>query len=712
MGTFHYSGLTIIHERIIRTSSFEEERAMAVRSSREHRYDRYFELPRLAAASILILIALTDPIHAKGRFELLSRTLMQAPPRTAAIMDDRVVLGTGGGIAVYRCSDGLTRESFLPTGGEPLDILLWGEIAYIAAYRGGLSVVDLSDPRHPVERNRIPSLDARFCARAGERLLIGDVRKGILVFDISSPFEPKLVATIKPKNQLVGLAAESNMIAVLSPRLVRIYMLDEKVGPWIATDLTTEVLLKRCLLHDGILYLLTVEGDVLRTGLSNPIVPKELDPLPVSGVIDMHIDSGTLVVLTAEGDAIPFDIAAEATSDVDSGTASGVDSGMATKADSGTESNGREEEIGAGVGEGEPPTAAAPAGGRPLRIKGGPKRVTGSWFERLTANIFGKSAVIGDRIFCTGKYLAAISYTDGLSVYRRSGETAVFAGKENPRGFAIDLIVRDDILYLGNNFGGLWIGRVGQDGSIDWISHVQTGEARDAALSGDVLILADGKFGLKLFDVSDPADPKLIGTHSSYFFESAIVVHNDIAYVAGGIGGVEVVDISNPRRPRLVWRQELSEVRGVHVDDDYLYLPDGDDGFRIYSLKGRVPEEISLLDTPGWNCDCFVIGDTVYLADGGHGIKVADISDRSNPRLQGSIDLGTIAREIHAIPGTVFVAAHTRGIMAIDVKDPEHPNIAAHYQTVDDARGVYTDGRFVYLAGGSGGLYIFRYIEE
>lgn len=640
-----------------------------------------FGLPGRMTGLILLLIVMTGSTRAGGRFELLSRSLMQNPARTAAVTGGRVILGSGGGIAVYDCTDGFSKESYLPTGGEPLDILLRNNIAYIAAYRGGLSIVDLSDPQHPVERNRIQTPDARFCAFAGERLLLGDDRRGILIFDITSPFEPKLLETIKGKKQIVELAAESNMIAALSPRVVRIYILDEKVGPWIATELTTDVFLKRCFLRDRILYLLTVQGDVLRTNLENPIVPRELDPLPVSGIVDMHVESGELLLLTHEGGILSFDIS--------DGAASG----------------GRGEETTA-------PAPTEPLRGSPIDVKGGPKFSEGSWFEKIKANLFGKNIVIGDRIFFGDDLIAAVSYKNGLSIYDRSKETARFIGSENPVGFAIDLVVQDGILYLSNNFDGLLIGRVGDDGTIEWISHVQTDEARDVAISGDVLILADGKFGLKLFDVSDPANPRRIGTHSSYFFQSAIVTNNDIAYVAGGIGGAEVVDISNPRLPKLIWRRELSEVRGVHAEDDYLYLSDGNDGFRIYSLENKVPEETAVLDTEGWNCDCFVIGDTAYLADGGHGIKVADISDRSNPRLQGSIDLGTIAREIHALPGTVFVAAHTRGIMAIDVKDPDNPVIAAHYQTVDDARGVYTDGRFVYLASGSGGLYIFRYIEE
>ena len=327
---------------------------------------------------MLLIIMMTGSIYAGGRFELLSRSLMQNPARTAAVMNGRIILGTGGGIAVYDCADGFSREAFLPTCGEPLDILLKNNTAYIAAYKGGLSVVDLSDPQHPTEHYRFPTLDARFCAFAGERLLLLDVRRGILIFDITSPLEPKLEETIKTKKQLVGIAAESNMIAALTPRLVRIYILDEKVGPWIATDLTTDVLLKRCLIHSGILYLLTVQGDVLRTGLENPIVPKELDPLPISGVVDMFIDSENLLVLTKEGEILSFDIAG------------------------GRPSGGRDEATPASGAVEAPP-------GHSHRIKGGPKLSIGSWFERLKTNA----------------PLSVIGYSPGEISWRLSATTTV-----------------------------------------------------------------------------------------------------------------------------------------------------------------------------------------------------------------------------------------------------------------------------------------------
>jgi hypothetical protein len=190
---------------------------------------------------------------------------------------------------------------------------------------------------------------------------------------------------------------------------------------------------------------------------------------------------------------------------------------------------------------------------------------------------------------------------------------------------------------------------------------------------------------------------------------SALAVSGERAYLAGGIGGVEIVDLSAPQRPSLVWRRDFSEVRGICADGKHLYFADGNDGFRVYALGKGDPTELSVLNTPGWNCDVFVSGNMAYLADGGNGIIIADISDKTKPRALASLSLNTLTRVVFPRGKTLFAAAHTKGVAAIDVSDPRKPAVAAWYDTADDGRGVFADTDFVYVASGSGGVYIFRY---
>jgi hypothetical protein len=625
----------------------------------------------LVASATLIAVVTSAAAGAEEGFQLLSRSLMQGPARCAAMFDGHVMLGTGGGIAIYRSDGSLRRESFIPLAGEPYDITVKGDRAYIAAFRGGLRIMDISDPAHPVETGRYETGDAKHCIASGDRLILGDRKSGVYILDIRAPDKPRLTDIIKPKTPIVTIAHDSNILAIVMGKYIRIYSLGELgMAPVLESEYEMSVKIKKCSLTESILYLLTGEGTILKADLDDPAGMAVLTSLPVSGAIDFCTEDGLGLALTKDGEIVPFDASGAGECRLE-GPREGIEFGKPLKA---------------------PPASSA-------------KKQ--SWLERLTGKSSG--TVKGTDIFLSADRIATVGGLDGISCYTLSKGGIRLLGTENPQGFAIDLVVRGGTLYLANGRDGLRIGSVGSDGSIEWIGHIQTGEARDVALDGDVLVLADGQHGLKLYDVSNPEHPVFLGEHPSPYFNHAVVALDGMAYVAGGVGGVEVVDISDARHPALIWRKDHSEVRGIHVDGRFLYVADGYDGFRIYSLEKEVPILSSLLDTPGWNCDCFIIGDMAYLADGANGVRTVDVSDRSKPRELGSVTLKTLTREIHALPGTVFAAAHITGVAAIDVSDPERPVIADRYETVDDARGVFADDRFVYLASGSGGLYIFRY---
>ena len=313
------------------------------------------------------------------------------------------------------------------------------------------------------------------------------------------------------------------------------------------------------------------------------------------------------------------------------------------------------------------------------------------------------------RVIVSADRIAAVAPFDGVDVHAIKRGKLRFLDFFPTRGFALGVAADDGIVYLANGYDGVRIGRIGSGGTIEWLAHVQTHDARGVAREGSSLFIADGEGGLKIADVGDPARARLVGAHTSPHYLSAVVVRGDRAYCAAGFGGVEIVDVSNPRRPRLVWRRDFSEVRGVDADERYLYVADAFEGFHIFSLDGPEPRHVSSLDTPGWNADVTVRGDAAYLADGGRGIVVADIADRGRPRILSSAPTGSVARQVRLEGATLFVAAYTRGILAFDVSDPARPAEVAQFQTVNDARGVCAADPFICVASGAGGLYVFAY---
>ena len=627
-------------------------------------------LRRLLPLILALALAVPGGLRAASELKLLSRTLIQGPASTVTFSGASVLLGTGGGVVIFRSGTALKNPVYVPIEGVPGGIVMNGSIAYVAAFDGGIEAVDLAGPGAPKKTHRDASIQAMTCALAGGTLFVADAESRLFVFDLANPREPRLKEMQAQPFAVYSLSAEGDILAITYPRKAVLYRAGVAGALAKISEVNVASDTKKGLLRGGILYILTASGEVLAWDVRKPAAPAPIKPLQTSGVADIAVGEGRGMLLTNLQFVIPFEIAR-------SGAPAGDGAHVSFKTRKGFS-------LASVNGYGQPVATGSPYAAEPQRAT---------------------------RVFVAGNRFAVITPFEGLRLYTLEKGGARLLDTFETRGFAINVFAASGLLYVANGDDGVRIGRVGPDGSVEWIGHVQTDEARDVALAGTNLVIADGASGLKVADVSDPANPRIIGRHASPYFMTAVCVGGGRAYCAGGLEGVEIVDITEPRRPSLVWRQKFSEVRGIAVDERYLYFADGNSGFRIYSLTKDKPAPLSLLDTPGWNDDCFVVKNTAYLADGSAGIVVVDVSDRKKPRTLGSLSLNTLARVVCARGNTLFVAGHTKGIAAVDVSNPQKPAVAAWYDTVDDGRGVFADDEFVYAASGSGGVYIFKYLH-
>jgi hypothetical protein len=69
------------------------------------------------------------------------------------------------------------------------------------------------------------------------------------------------------------------------------------------------------------------------------------------------------------------------------------------------------------------------------------------------------------------------------------------------------------------------------------------------AVSGSTAYVADGRGGLRVVDVSDPANPTEVGAYDTPGRAGGVAVSGSTAYVADGDGGLRVVDVSDPANP-------------------------------------------------------------------------------------------------------------------------------------------------------------------
>ncbi|MGV9798177.1 LVIVD repeat-containing protein [Mycobacterium sp. NPDC003449] len=153
---------------------------------------------------------------------------------------------------------------------------------------------------------------------------------------------------------------------------------------------------------------------------------------------------------------------------------------------------------------------------------------------------------------------------------------------------------------------------------------VQGIEHRPPAWGGDPA--SDADEGIRLFDVSDPVLPRLLGrwrtgahgVHRNHFTGGRYL--HVTASRSGFEGNIYVIlDIADPRRPEEVamW-----------------FLPGQSTAGKPTSAAEPVPRRISLHGPP------YVLGDRAYLSYGAAGLVILDISDIESPKLVSRLDIG------------------------------------------------------------------------
>lgn len=158
----------------------------------------------------------------------------------------------------------------------------------------------------------------------------------------------------------------------------------------------------------------------------------------------------------------------------------------------------------------------------------------------------------------------------------------------------------------------------------------------------------------RIFDVSDPHHPQLVGEAKDVGFTNDTCALTEIAgrsyLIVGSQDGLKVVDVADPAHPQLVgvapgdYQGGYYFGRGLQVDGAIAYVTDR------YQL---------------------------------------DIVDLSNPRLPrrlSSIEIGGTTNDVKVVNGIAYVIGYFDGLQMIDVRDPKNPRPIDHFQ-----EGVYWD---------------------
>ncbi len=277
-------------------------------------------------------------------------------------------------------------------------------------------------------------------------------------------------------------------------------------------------------------------------------------------------------------------------------------------------------------------------------------------------------------------------------------------------GYASAVSVKDKVAYLGVGPKVLVLDvsdpqspkQIGQSG-------ILPGMIRDIAIYEDLVYVAVGTGGLRILDLSNPTEPRVIGSVSSDGFTDRVIVQEQVAFIEEFLGDypnqreiIHLVDVVNPSSP-----QEISRLEGriVDIQGNYAYI-NQDGGMKVFDISD--PRSVRKITDTGLKDVDAVSGQYAYTINViSDTLSIVDISNLYKPLEQGELKIKndylehlngiTIINDRYIILECIFVgesAYSSSTLYIVDVTNHNSP------QLVNSWRGTDREQRMGGMSGG------------
>jgi hypothetical protein len=185
-----------------------------------------------------------------------------------------------------------------------------------------------------------------------------------------------------------------------------------------------------------------------------------------------------------------------------------------------------------------------------------------------------------------------------------------------------------------------------------------------------------------------------------------VALQGDYAYVGVGLRLI-VLDITNPSSPKEIG---ATEPFGWYVEDmavagNAAFVAAGGAGLYIVDISNPTyPTMIGGYDTPGYAEGVTIAGNYAYIADGPAGLRVLDVTDRPHPVEVATAYTLSYAFDIAVEGGYAYIAAAGAGLLVAELSDPAKPKEVGSLDTAGYAYSLTVSGNTIYVADGWGGL--------
>jgi len=312
------------------------------------------------------------------------------------------------------------------------------------------------------------------------------------------------------------------------------------------------------------------------------------------------------------------------------------------------------------------------------------------------------------------------SPTGGLAASSSLGAFGISGGSKN-------VAVAGDYAYVAAGSAGLIIVNVSNPESPVLVGSYTARTANDVAVSNGYAYVAsggnaDGTNGLLVLNVLPPSAPARAGFLKTAGAARGVAIQGNYAYLADGLNELVMINVSNPAAPSQAGKSAsvIRNFADVFVSGSSAYIA-MDTDVKRYNISNPASISHTAAALGGYTGDDVLCvhgnGTVLAAAVGAKGVSLLNPNTANlvnMPKLipgDGLYDTAGTASGVFVSGNYVYVADGGNGLVVLDISTPSAPAQVIQVSTVGFASGVFVSGDKVYVAT-SAGVEIFSILLD
>lgn len=264
-----------------------------------------------------------------------------------------------------------------------------------------------------------------------------------------------------------------------------------------------------------------------------------------------------------------------------------------------------------------------------------------------------------------------------------------------------DVFIENNYAYIAEGMAGMRIVDITDPANPELVGTfvVPISPCNRVKIQGNYAYLAENYPGFQIVDITDPTNPVSIGSYNTFDWAYGLCVYDNYAYVTGDLF-FQIIDISDPENPSLMRTiRGLRPPNNIDVVGNYAYVISLQSGLHIYNVANPAnPILLGSCENGDFFRDIKVRGYYAYTAGEMYGLNVIIISYPANPQFNNSFSLPSSALSVYILGDYAYIADDYAGVYVIDISNPLHPAFAGRYNTPGHAQGIFASGDYIYVA--------------